>query len=275
MGLARSWSTLGEYFKAGKLRNTWKEAFEELETFVIFLGYPRSGHSLVGSVLDAHPEAVIAHEQDLLRYLKYGFDRERLLALLMRNSMRFMEEGRHWSGYSYELPGQQQGSYRKLRVIGDKKGANSTRRLARKPELLERLHQKMGVPLRIVHVIRDPLDNVSRMALKNAEKMGGKPTRKDVREAMEEYFRLARTIGQLRREGWEDRFIDVHLEALIQDPRRELIKLQERLGLPHEEEQVEAASELLFSKPKRASEELEWPEDLRKELEERAYDPLR
>ena len=35
---------------------------EGVEKFVFFVGYPRSGHSIIGSVMDAHPDIVIAHE---------------------------------------------------------------------------------------------------------------------------------------------------------------------------------------------------------------------
>ena len=40
--------------------------YDRVETFVLFIGYPRSSHSLVGAILDAHPEIVIPHEYDLL-----------------------------------------------------------------------------------------------------------------------------------------------------------------------------------------------------------------
>ena len=34
----------------------------------MFIGYPRSSHSLVGAILDAHPEIIIPHEYDLLTH---------------------------------------------------------------------------------------------------------------------------------------------------------------------------------------------------------------
>ena len=30
--------------------------FDDLKTYCMFLGYPRSGHSLIGALLDAHPD---------------------------------------------------------------------------------------------------------------------------------------------------------------------------------------------------------------------------
>ena len=35
--------------------------FDDVERVCLFIGYQRSSHSLVGSILDAHPEAAIAH----------------------------------------------------------------------------------------------------------------------------------------------------------------------------------------------------------------------
>ena len=41
--------------------------YDGVETFVLFIGYPRSSHSLVGALLDAHPEIIIPHEYDVLQ----------------------------------------------------------------------------------------------------------------------------------------------------------------------------------------------------------------
>ena len=40
--------------------------FNKLETFLLFIGYPRSGSTLIGSLLDAHPNVIIANEYSLL-----------------------------------------------------------------------------------------------------------------------------------------------------------------------------------------------------------------
>ena len=59
------------------------KAYDEVETFVMFIGYPRSSHSLVGAILDAHPEIIIPHEFNLLqmwsRYNLPTFRRKNLL----------------------------------------------------------------------------------------------------------------------------------------------------------------------------------------------------
>lgn len=43
------------------------ELYDGVETFVMFIGYPRSSHSLVGSILDAHPEIIIPNEYHIIK----------------------------------------------------------------------------------------------------------------------------------------------------------------------------------------------------------------
>ena len=42
---------------------------DRVKTFVFFLGYPHSGHSIVGSLMDGHPQIVISNELDLFTKL--------------------------------------------------------------------------------------------------------------------------------------------------------------------------------------------------------------
>ena len=46
--------------------------FSQVQACCLFIGYARSGHSLVGSFLNAHRHAVIAHELNLLWYARLG-----------------------------------------------------------------------------------------------------------------------------------------------------------------------------------------------------------
>ena len=53
-----------------------RREFESVQTYVMFVGYPRSGHSLVGAFLNAHPAMMIAHE--LGRRAAFAVDNARL-----------------------------------------------------------------------------------------------------------------------------------------------------------------------------------------------------
>ena len=140
-----------------------------VEAFCIFIGYPRSGHSLLGSLLDAHPEMVIAHELDVLTFVAAGWPRRALYSRILNHDATFTESGRQWFGYDYRVPGQWQGRVSKLRVIGDKKGGKTTERLGARPDLLERLRRTVEVPVRLVHVVRSPYDNITTMARRSGQ----------------------------------------------------------------------------------------------------------
>src|SRR5215207_7292340 len=96
----------------------------------MFIGYPRSGHSLVGALLDAHPNAIIAHELNALECVEKGVDKGCIFQLVLENSRKFAKSGRRWEGYSYKVSNQWQGRFERLLVIGDKKGGGSTRILS-------------------------------------------------------------------------------------------------------------------------------------------------
>ena len=51
--------------------------FKTVEKYCMFIGYPRSGHSLIGALLDAHPNIIIAHELNDLRYFARGFSKRK------------------------------------------------------------------------------------------------------------------------------------------------------------------------------------------------------
>jgi hypothetical protein len=96
--------------------------FAGIERYCLFIGAPRNGHSLVGALLDAHPQMVVAHELGVPRYVAARFSRRQVLYLLAANARRAAARGRPHIHYSHAVPGQRQGRCRDLRVIGDKHG---------------------------------------------------------------------------------------------------------------------------------------------------------
>src|SRR4051812_27120158 len=65
-----------------------RKLFDGVRKYCMFIGYPRSGHSLIGSLLDAHSNAIIAHELDALKFIGAGCDKNQLYQLLLDNSRR-------------------------------------------------------------------------------------------------------------------------------------------------------------------------------------------
>jgi hypothetical protein len=222
---------------------------EAVETFCAFIGYPRSGHSLLGSLLDAHPEVVVAHELDVLRLVAAGWPRHAVFARILAHEASFTASGRRWYGYDYRVPGQWQGRTRAPRVIGDKKGGSTTEQLGMRPELLERLRRTAGVPLRLLHVVRSPYDNITTMARRSGQTL---------EQAAARYFDLCATVARVRGELAGDEVLDVRHEALITDPRAHLARACRFLGVEPGADYLEGCATAVFSTPRQTRTEMTW-----------------
>ncbi len=250
--------------RAGRI--TLRGTCRDLRTYVTFIGYPRSGHSMVGSLVDAHPRAVVAHELDALRYVEEGYDRWRLFHLILSNAKRTARRGRVQTGYSYAVPGQWQGRWERLQVIGDKKGGRSTIRLDDDPSLIDLLAQTVALPSKYVLIVRNPFDNVATISRRDVEEQG-LAAEGALDHAVRRYVDLTERV---------DRFLarvpgsDVHLaqhEQFIAEPREALGALCSFLGLEAEGEYLDACAALLYEAPSRSRDRVDWSDDQRVELD--------
>ena len=150
--------------RAAALGLARRGAPSSVNAFVQFTGFPRSGHSLIGAMLDAHPQAAIAHELDAMGLFAKGVPPRAIAALCLDAARAFRADGQWWNGLSYEMDAPPEGA---LRVVGDKKGDWTARWCAREPHLPERL-ARAAVPWRTPYVLitRHPLDNVATMSLR-------------------------------------------------------------------------------------------------------------
>ncbi|MET0146650.1 MAG: sulfotransferase, partial [Ilumatobacteraceae bacterium] len=169
-----------------------RREFDGVRGYVMFVGHPRTGHSLVGALLDAHPNALVAHELDALKYVQAGFDRRRLFALLQRAERTRVASGHVSStGYRYLVPNQWQGRHERLDLIGDKKGGRSTARLGGDISLLQRIHEVVGVDVYVVQVVRNPYDVIATMHRR--------APRRSLDDTAELFFALSDTVREVRR----------------------------------------------------------------------------
>jgi hypothetical protein len=128
-------------------------AVASMPAFLLFFADARSGHSLIGSLIDAHPHAVVSNEANVLeQYVQEVFPsidaaadlpkkvsaadwrehavklapalvRERALARVVDNAVWCGLTGRYQTDYLYSVPGAYSGQWTcDINVIGDKKG---------------------------------------------------------------------------------------------------------------------------------------------------------
>lgn len=233
----------------------------DVETILLFIGYPRSGHSLVGSLLSAHPDVVVAHELHALWYWERGFSLRQLLGLILRRDRWFQRHNRQWTEYNYSVPGQWQGRYRTLRVVGDKKGDGVTDLTHRYPGLLGEFISRAGaagVRVKIVHTVRNPFDNIATMQRRTGDPLSYVIERHRKRLAVN-----ASIIEAMPKET----VYTVRHEDLIAEPRATLGRLLDHIGVERSEEYLHACESILFTSPHKSRKTVRWNADEREAVE--------
>ena len=224
------------------------ERFAEVERFCLFVGFPRCGGSLTGAMLDAHPDMVIAHELGALRKVGIGYSRAALFAATMRADRQFAARGFVNQDDVFEIPGQWQGRVRRLRVIGDKNAGDSSLRLLDDPTLIDRLQTTVGVPVRVVVVVRHPSDNIARIARRGPL---------SVLMAAARYDDIARVVGTVL-DAAGDGALVVHHEDTVADPRASLRRMAAFLDVDAPDDWLDACAELVLPSPRLARDAVEW-----------------
>jgi hypothetical protein len=272
----RAWTKLRHLAAAypAALWGAWRErtVLRPIETTCLFLGHPRSAHSLVGALLDAHPDAVVAHEADILKYVFAGFGRRQLQYLMLQNSRAHAQAGRTWEGYSYRVPGQWQGRSRVLRVIGDKHAESTTVRLMLVPGLFERVHRVLGPRIRFIHVVRNPYDNIATIAAKGTHLLSDhvfERTSDPVHDSTAFYFALCDGILRLA-PLLGDRLLTVRHEEFSASPREVLRRICGFLELEPAEDYLDACAAIVHPTPHLSRHEIAWTEEQRATVGARA-----
>jgi len=245
---------INQYVRSRAKCHEYTSDFKEIETFCVFLGYPRSGHTLIGSLLDAHPEMVFSNELNVFRHLKYKFTREQIFYLISENSRVFSKKGRLHTGYSYKVENQWQGHCKRMKVVGDKRGSGSVKKLFYRPALFEKMYKEIGLKIKFIHIMRNPFDNISTMCIKSR--------RKNINESMDLYFFLADEITKLKKHISSEDIIELSHESFISKPKESLTLLTNFLGVESDPSYLEDCTKILFKKPNKTRYNFQWSEKL-------------
>ncbi|MCP5054187.1 MAG: sulfotransferase [bacterium] len=226
----------------------------QLEYFCTFIGYPKSGHSLVGALLDAHPNMIISHELHVLKCMEMGIKRESIYRLIMENSQYYARNGRSWSGYSYLVPHQWNGKYKTLKVIGDKKGGGTTGMLHRHPELLHRLTDTFPLRHKFIHVLRNPFDSITTLSL---------AVKKEIKPIFQLFTGIWKEMPRLKQSIPPGDLFELRHEECIAAPKQWLTRLCEFLGQDIPPGYLEDCASIVKSEPSKSRFKVSWsPEDI-------------
>lgn len=252
------------YIRSYRWAQQRTEHFHDVQNYCIFLGHARSGGSLLGGLLDAHPNAVIADEVDIFPYLEAGFEREQIFHILLERSQRqankkHVKAGRDAKQYSYHVPGAWQGRYKQLLVIGNRKAGITTQHLGSDLRALERLHAMLeGICLKLIVSVRNPYDTISTMSIRSG---------RDLQSGLAQYFANCATIHELKNTVAPENLLELRHEELLHDPGSHLQQMCRFLDLPAPESYLSACSSILYQSPSASRKKVNWSPEMIKNVQ--------
>ncbi len=212
----------------------WKGGGTGFRAFCVVLGGARSGASVLGALLDAHPSIALSREADVLLLARKDLPRGRLFDALLEGARRGAA-GRARVG---PIPGQWQGRLREPRVIG---GVAGDAGAAEGAGALERLRESSGLALKAIHVVRNPVDVVSLLSARL-----GKP----VSEILAKHLEASDNARKLLKPLGETDRLELRYEDLLADPARELRGACAFLGLPAPDDYLQACTQAVLRMPR-------------------------
>ena len=260
---------------------------DKIKTFIFFLGHARSGHSIVGSILDAHPHIVIAHEAKLftkmMENLPHYHHKSVIFNELWNNSYRSSvvglrtEEGKAIKkGYTLSIDGLYQGTYLSpLQVIGDKDGGKTAAMFLRNPQnwhkVFSKIKSAVDIPIKVIHVIRNPYDNIATMLIyktsglkitevKHSDQVHTLDST-SVKKMTDKYFMLFQAI-QDAKEKYSLDLLEVHGKDLIDNPKDSILKMCHYLEVSCSESYLEICANKLFPSESKTRHKIKWNEHL-------------
>jgi hypothetical protein len=224
------------------------DIFDKLQGFALVVGNARSGSTLLGSALDAHPAMVVANETAASANFWRGLDRGAILGEIYDNAARNAATGRPSEGYAYQI-GCPPHLKRDVRIAGDKIWNPATLLLHGDHGLIPALEERLGVPIWIVHAIRNPFDTIATMHRRSGA---------SVADRIRWYFMHCEAAAALRERQPDERFLDSHHEDLLASPAAEIERLCGFLRIAADAEHLAAVTRVLFDRPRRTREGAPW-----------------
>ena len=266
-----------------------------MKKFLFFTGYPRSGHSIVGSLIDAHPNIVLSTGYFLFRQLSdkehAPHSKKALLQQIYKKSCSYSNISpiRDGKGYTLDVPGAWSGKFNKLKVIGDKSAKATTdayNKLNSSSEfkrLYRQLQSLVRVPLLVIHVVRNPFDMIATQALYQVSMKESKLqvkanfTEEDkmedpqlLRKVTRMYFNLAHAVFEMV-PLCNMTVLELHNEDLVRNPAKTVTRICNFLGVECSAQYLDACVRKVFPEVSKTRDRVKWPPSLRSWIEEQMH----
>ena len=283
--------------QTGNATNLSPQVINGVKNFVFFVGYERSGHSIIGALLDAHPHVVIAYEfylfsrfQSLNRVPDKSWKRN-LFDLLYKKSMADAKDelAQSYKGYTLEVKELWQGKFDEyIEVMGDKCGGRTSMEYLRDKNAVKRNYKKLkeslSMPMRIFHAVRNPFDIISTLVYYAVAPVQYKQIKLTSSSAVQKlrasrnmmtkkidwFFQEVGAVVEMIDEVFgRENVLEVHNWDLVSNPRKILSRIFQFIEVDTSEQFLDACAAKVFKSVSRSRDTIEWSPELVKEVEEK------
>ena len=227
-----------------------------LQAFALVIGNARSGTTIVGSILNSHPEMLCANETKASRAFWQEWTREEIVAELESNCADPDQKSR-FSAWGYAIPSAVKSS---VTLLADKIWNPTLLLVAGNIGLLNRLSETMGAPVRLIHCVRNPFDAIATM-----HRRSGAP----LEDRMLWYFMHCEAAEMLIARGDRPLHLVRH-EELTADAEGVAGSMFRWLGYDADRAHLAQVRAAVHPEPNRSRNAVTWPQDLIREIEARA-----
>ena len=126
--------------------------------------------------------------------------------------------------------------------------------------LLEKVQKVSKAKLKIIHVICNPYDNISTLVLHQVKRKNQDLTVKLFKEKSELYLRKVKTNDRLKIH-LPEAVVDVRLEDVIANPKKELRRICNYLEISYTEEYIENSASIIWKKTNKSRHNLPFRTD--------------
>ena len=260
-----------------------------VQKFVLFVGYPRSGHSIIASMMDGHPDVVIAHEYNLFAKCSefdplsdFFLNKTDIFNALYRASAHSARSG--WRSNSITSKGynlhttEWHGTFHKLKVIGDKSGGRLAKYFYQNYTVARACYRQLSstvqVPILFIHVVRNPFDMIATGLVRkitSIEDMRTLSLKKvqvpldKVQDYVTSIFHFAEAVSRIKQFA---NVYEIHLEDFIRDPKKSIWNICTTLDLPCPTEYIDRCYEKAYKTISKSRHSMEWDPVVRQRIEE-------
>ena len=285
---------------ASKASHLSPDIISRIKSFVFFIGYGRSGHSIIGSLMDAHPHMIVAHNTvplfsrfSKLNQVSNSAWKSTLFDMLYENSVgdAFDIRKNPEKGYTLEVEGLWQGRFDKyVEVIGERSGGKTTKEYLKDKAIFiqnyRQLKEMLSMPMRVIFAVRNPFDTISTKLnykitsisqyrkLKHAIQSKSCDVQKlsvsdqDMMEVVTWLFEMVDAVKEMIELFGSENVLEVHNCELVDKPRKTLSRIFQFLEVDASEQVLEVCAAKVFKSVSTSRNTVEWSAEMRMVVEQ-------